>query len=213
MAVYKLTYFDIRGKGEIIRLIFAAAGVEYEDVRLDYAAWKESPIASIKDALPFGQIPTLTVDGAVYCQSVSIARYLAEKFDLAGRTPEERLRADMIVMSVEDVLNQIIVYRHSPVKEEQERLVKRFKEEQLPQSCANFERFLTQNGGGDGYLVGNRLTWADITLYYHLTGFLPMGGIEPAYLDAYPKLKGLIARVGANPGIAAWEAKRPVTAI
>ena len=33
MSEYKLHYFNIRGKGELIRLIFAAAGEEYEDIR------------------------------------------------------------------------------------------------------------------------------------------------------------------------------------
>ena len=30
---YKLYYFNVRAKGELIRLAFAAAGVEYEDIR------------------------------------------------------------------------------------------------------------------------------------------------------------------------------------
>ena len=33
MAEYKLYYFNVRAKGEIIRLTFAAAGVDYEDIR------------------------------------------------------------------------------------------------------------------------------------------------------------------------------------
>jgi len=34
-----MTYFNVRAKGEIIRWIFAVAGQEYEDVRLDDDAW------------------------------------------------------------------------------------------------------------------------------------------------------------------------------
>ena len=33
MAEHKLHYFNIRGKGELIRLVFAAAGEDYEDIR------------------------------------------------------------------------------------------------------------------------------------------------------------------------------------
>jgi len=214
MPVYKFTYFNVRAKGEVIRLIFAAAGVEYEDVRVEFQTWPQTP-AGLKESLPFGQLPTLSVDGVAYCQSVSIARYLAEKFGLAGQSDEERLRADMLVHCVEDVLVHVLHINHqfdAPV--EKEKLLKKFKEEQLPQSCGHFEKFLLQNKGGDGYLVGDSLTWADITLFNHLTGYVQWAGVESLdYLDAYPKLKGLVDRVGKQPGIAAWIAKRPVTGI
>ena len=36
---YKLSYFDFRGKAEIIRLLFAQAGVPYEDVRIQRSNW------------------------------------------------------------------------------------------------------------------------------------------------------------------------------
>jgi len=39
MPNYKLTYFEMRGRGEIVRLVFAAAGVHYEDHRIDMSDW------------------------------------------------------------------------------------------------------------------------------------------------------------------------------
>jgi len=212
MPSYKFTYFNSRAKGELVRLLFAAAGVEYEDVRVDHATWPQDP--SLKEALPFGQLPTLSVDGVVYCQSISIARYLAEKFGLAGKTDEDKLRADMLVHCIEDVLTSIVNILHESDPLTKETLLKKLKEESLPKSCGLFEKFLKQNNGGDGYLVGDSLTWADVTLFNHLTGSVQMAGIEPAdFLDSYPKLKGLVKRVGSKPGIAAWIAKRPVTEI
>ena len=39
MSGYKLHYFPIRGGGEISRLSFAAANIEFEDIRLEGEAW------------------------------------------------------------------------------------------------------------------------------------------------------------------------------
>ena len=36
---YKLYYFNGRGRAELSRLIFAQAGVQYEDVRVEQADW------------------------------------------------------------------------------------------------------------------------------------------------------------------------------
>ena len=41
-------------------------------------------MASLKPALPYGQLPVLEVDGVTICQSMAIARYLANEFGLAG---------------------------------------------------------------------------------------------------------------------------------
>jgi len=38
---YKLTYFSGRGRAELSRMIFAQAGVQYEDVRLERADWQQ----------------------------------------------------------------------------------------------------------------------------------------------------------------------------
>jgi hypothetical protein len=37
MVKYRLVYFDFKGKGELARLIFAAARQDYEDVRYEYS--------------------------------------------------------------------------------------------------------------------------------------------------------------------------------
>lgn len=36
---YKLTYFNMRGRAECIRMIFAAAGTKYEDNRIASEDW------------------------------------------------------------------------------------------------------------------------------------------------------------------------------
>lgn len=46
---YKLVYFAGKGRGEISRLLFAAAGVKYEDKRITFEDWpKVKPSEYIK---------------------------------------------------------------------------------------------------------------------------------------------------------------------
>ena len=39
MSGYKLYYFNSRGRAEICRLAFAAAKIEYEDIRFNREEW------------------------------------------------------------------------------------------------------------------------------------------------------------------------------
>lgn len=210
MTNYKLTYFNVRGKAEVIRILFAVAGVDYEDVRLDYASWPGNYKESLE--LPFGQLPVLSIDGTLYCQSASIGRYLAEKFGLAGKTDLDKLRADMIVHCGEDFQGAMSPIYHDQDEEHKALSIKKFQEVNLPTYCENFEKLLKQNSGGDGYYVGDSLTWADIAIYQIVMSFVLILGIEPStFIDNYPKLKALCERVEKTPRIAAWIAKRPQT--
>ena len=43
MSTYKLTYFNIRGRGEVARLLFAKSGTDFEDRKLEHVSdeWSE----------------------------------------------------------------------------------------------------------------------------------------------------------------------------
>ncbi|CAF4653948.1 unnamed protein product, partial [Rotaria sp. Silwood2] len=58
MSTYKLYYFNGRGRAEVSRLIFAAAGQKYEDIRYERDQWP-----SHKSEMPLGQIPFLEFAG------------------------------------------------------------------------------------------------------------------------------------------------------
>ncbi|KAM4781356.1 hematopoietic prostaglandin D synthase isoform 3-T3 [Cyanocitta cristata] len=99
MPQYKLTYFNLRGRAEISRYLFAYSGKEYEDHRIEAADWPK-----IKPTIPFGKLPILEVDGVIIHQSLAMARYLARESGLAGRTPVEQALADAIVDTIDDFM-------------------------------------------------------------------------------------------------------------
>lgn len=39
MASYRLHYFDVRGRAEIVRMLFKLAQVEFEDIRVTESEW------------------------------------------------------------------------------------------------------------------------------------------------------------------------------
>ena len=55
--------------------------------------------------MPMGQLPVLEFDGQVLCQSLTIARFLAKEFGLAGKTNLEQAQADMVIDTGNDLDN------------------------------------------------------------------------------------------------------------
>lgn len=53
-TTYKLHYFDGRGRGEAIRLIFVLGNEKFEDRRYDFDEWPK-----YKPNMPLGQLPVL----------------------------------------------------------------------------------------------------------------------------------------------------------
>lgn len=57
-AKIRLISFDGKGRGELARLLLAAGGKKYEDVRFSFEEWPK-----FKPSTPYGQAPALEVDG------------------------------------------------------------------------------------------------------------------------------------------------------
>lgn len=70
-----LTYFPIRGRAEVPRLILEQAGVSYEDKRITFQDWP-----ALKTTLPFGQLPNYEDEDVSIPQSMAIVRHLGRKY-------------------------------------------------------------------------------------------------------------------------------------
>lgn len=199
---YKFTYFNFYGRGEVSRLLFAIAGVEYEDIHVDEKQWAE-----LKPKTPFGQLPLLEVDGRVFCQSNTIARYLANKFGFAGKNELDKVQADMIVDCIVDLINPMGDIYHEDDLNKRDEAIKKYAEGNLKIHFANLNKLLEANDGGNGFFVGDSVTWADLSWLAVIPWiyFLKFGPL----VEAFPKLAALKGRVEANPRIAEWIRKRP----
>jgi glutathione S-transferase len=204
MPSYKLTYFNGRGRAELTRLLFHATDTKFEDVRIEREKWP-----AMKPSTPFGQLPILEVDGIMLCQSNTVARFVARRVKLAGKTDLEEARADMIIDCVEDTIKPMVGFIMEKDETKKAELKNKYMTEQLPVFLDDLEKLLKANKGGDGYIVGDSLTWADLGILV-LDGWLSLAGAS-GELAKRPKLAALKDRVEKLPKIAAWIAKRPKT--
>ncbi|XP_019644787.1 PREDICTED: hematopoietic prostaglandin D synthase-like [Branchiostoma belcheri] len=200
MPSIKYTYFDGRGLGEVNRVILAAGGIKYEDVRLHESKW-----SGMKPTTPMGELPLLEVDGTTICQSNSIARYIAREAGLAGKSSLEQAKVDMIMEGARSLFDKAAQIFILPEAEKAVRK-KKLEEKEAPELL----EYLNKLASGKGYFVGDQLTAADIALYvnYESVGSLT---IALPSLDKYPNLKKVADNVKTNPGIANWLKERPVT--
>lgn len=94
---YKLHYFNVKALAEPLRILFAYAKVDYEDIRVPKEEWP-----ALKPTMPMGQMPVLEIDGIRLHQSIAIGRYLSKKFGLAGANDWENLLIDIAIDTVND---------------------------------------------------------------------------------------------------------------
>ncbi|CAF1149740.1 unnamed protein product [Adineta steineri] len=205
MPSYKLTYFNGRGRAEVSRLIFAAAGEKYEDVRYER---ERDQWPAHKAEMPLGQMPVLEVDGVQLPQSNAIARFLAKQFHLAGKDNFEQAKVDAVVDTIDDSFKGFIPTRFEQDPVKKEALAKKFFGEDLPKHLQNLETLGKLYGNGGHFFVGNQLTWADLLFYNFGQTFIQS---EADCLNNFPWLKQNRAEVEKQPKIAEYLKNRPNT--
>merc|ERR1712045_503681 len=192
----KLTYFNLRAKGEPSRLLLAYGGVKYEDYRVSFEDQREWKV--MKPTTPYGSLPLLEWDGVVIAQSMAIARFIAKEVGLAGRNNLECAQVDEIV----DAVNDIAQAGLTAIFSNDESQLKKYAVETVPAGLANIEKILVSRGGQ--YLVGNALSWADLRLFDFCFTLS-----QPSCLDRFPNIKNLTERVRNIPNIKSWVESRP----
>jgi glutathione S-transferase len=203
MSTYKLYYFNIRGRGEVARLIFAAAGQKFEDVRIEFDQWP-----TLKPQMPLGQLPVLEFNGIQLPQSITIARFLAKQFQLAGKDEFDRAKVDAVVDTIVDLMMEFIPTRREEDQTKKQELIKKFFAETLPKYLKNLEVLSKLYGNGGRFFVGNNLTWADLLFYDMSETLLQSDG---SCLENYPWLKQNRAEVEKQPRINHYLKNRPKT--
>jgi glutathione S-transferase len=200
---YELYYWPtIQGRGEFVRLALEELGQSYVDVArrpgkgggvpammtlLDGTRVKHPPFAP----------PFLKTGERIIGQTANILLFLGLRHGLAPRSDAGRLWTHQLQLTIADFLAEIHDTHH-PIGsglyyEDQRREAKRrtadFLQHRAPKFLRYFERVLERSGGA--YLLGRRLTYADLSL------FQIVEGLRYAFPKAMRPLEKKIPRVVA----------------
>jgi glutathione S-transferase len=197
-----LTYFDIRGRAEVIRLILEEVGAPYRERRVQEQEWP-----AVKPTMPFGQMPLYQEGALVIPQSHAIYRHLARKYGLYGQDERERVRCDIVEEVFVDAQNVLGGFYWNRRFAEQRA---EFERSRLPELLARLERLLAENEDGRGFWVGRGLTYVDFCAWHFLDSVRPF---SQATLERFQLLYAFKQRIEARPRVAAYLAseRRPGT--
>ncbi|XP_018560995.1 glutathione S-transferase-like isoform X3 [Anoplophora glabripennis] len=199
VLAYKLTYFAIAALAEPIRFLLSYGGIEFEDNRINKESWP-----ALKPNTPFGQLPILEYNGKVAYQSTAICRYVAKQVNLVGKDDWEDLEIDATVDTITDLRLKLAQYSY-----ETDEKAKKEKEKSILNDALPFylEKLDAQAEKNNGYLVGGRLTWADLVFTGLLDSLNSMAMKE--IIANSPNLQKVKENVVNIPNIKAWLKKRP----
>jgi glutathione S-transferase len=219
-ARYELHYWPtIQGRGEFVRLTLEYAQVPYVDVaRLpeDEGGGERALFGSLErvhpQTIPFAP-PYLKAAGLVIGQTANILLFLGDHHALAPGNEGGRLWTHQLQLTIADLVAEVHDTHH-PVSvadyyENQKReAAKRstiFRKQRLPKYLGYFEKVIERNEPGQQWLVGDKATYADLSVFQVIEGVrYAFPNWAQRHAKDYPKLTALHDRIAAVPAIAAY---------
>jgi glutathione S-transferase len=217
---YELYYWpSIQGRGEFIRLALEEADADYIDVaRLPehHGKGMSTMMRYMEDAdvaqPPFAP-PFLKAGDQVVAQTANILLFLGERLNLAPKEEAGKLWTHQLQLTIADFVTEIHDTHH-PIagslyykdqKPEALRRAENFTTERMPKFLSYFETVLERNQAGTMHMVGNALTYVDMSI------FQIVAGLRYAFPHAMKRLESdcplLIAlhdRIALRPRIARY---------
>ena len=209
---YQLYYWpSIQGRGEFVRLALEEAGAEYQDIARGTDGVEAMTAILEGEAVHPPFAPPFLRDGELLIgQTAAILLHLGERHGLAPADAAGRLWTHQIQLTIADAVAEAHDTHH-PIgsglyyedqKPEAARRAAQFRDERLPKFLGWLERVLARNPAGDRHLVGDRISYADLSLFQLVAGlrYAFPRAMERAEADA-PLVAALHDRVAARPRI------------
>lgn len=211
---YELYYWPtIQGRGEFVRLALEEAGADYVD-----AARESEGVAVMLRMMDHAEhppfAPPFLKDGdTIIGQTAAILLYLGARHDLAPKDPAGGLWTHQIQLTIADFVAEAHDTHHplgvdlyyEDQKEEALRRSAEFRKSRIPKFLDWFEMILARNPSGDAHLVGNNLTYVDLSLFQVVEGlsYAFPKAMRRALKDA-PRVAALHRTVAQRPRMKAY---------
>lgn len=209
MPKIKLTYFDIEGAAEPVRLALALAGQEYEDDRIAFGDW-----AALKPKMPNGQLPVMQIDGGkMKTQSGAMLRWVGKEFSKTLYPDDKLFEVEEAIGIVGDLQKawQPAVYigmrpqnfgypedfsQTDEGKEKIKMLRTKFVQEQMPNYLGLLEDMLKASGGKWLIAGTDEPTIADCMAVSFLRSFTKghVDYVDPKCLEINPMVVAYVKR-------------------
>jgi len=192
MSKYILHYFGANGRGAIPRAMLTYAKANWTNDIIKKEDW---PKIKKSELCEYEFLPVLEVDGKKYCESIAIDSYLAEKFNLMGKNPDENYQIFNLLGTFDDFNVQFRPYRLCEDESKKPEL-KQKAVDRLKFFIAKFEKKYVELGKGK-YFLGDKLTLADFYIGVALIGFCQTVNEFP-FKEVGPNLGELVERLKKN---------------
>jgi glutathione S-transferase len=192
MSKYILHYFGANGRGAIPRAILTYAKANWTNDIIKKEDW---PKIKKSELCEYEFLPVLEVDGKKYCESIAIDSYLAEKFNLMGKNPDENYQIFNLLGTFDDFNVQFRPFRMCEDESKKPEL-KQKAVDRLKFFIAKFEKKYVELGKGK-YFLGDKLTLADFYIGVALIGFCQTVNEFP-FKEVGPNLGELVERLKRN---------------
>uniref|UniRef100_A0A452QM52 Glutathione S-transferase n=1 Tax=Ursus americanus TaxID=9643 RepID=A0A452QM52_URSAM len=190
---YTIVYFPTRGRCEAMRMLLADQGQSWKEEVVTKETWLQGPL---KASCLYGQLPKFQDGDLTLYQSNAILRHLGRSLGLYGKDQREAALLDVVNDGVEDLRCKYVMLIYTNYEEGKAKYL-----QELPGHLKPFETLLTQNQGGQAFIVGDQISFADYNL---LDLLLNHQVLAPGCLDSQPLLLAYVARLSARPKLKAY---------
>jgi len=216
---FELFYWPMTiGRGEFMRLMFIETNTPFIDV------YEKSTIPEVKEininrpprsrgyfAMPAIRHTDPSGNIILLSQTSTIMHYLAKKLDggrLLPTTEQDEYQAMMLMACVADLVEEGCIAWHAmdynarylDQKEQTQPFIDEYKSHRLPKWCSFFENILSSNRDGQGYFVGQSLSFADIAIFHIFHG-IRFQCPEEYQAAPIPKVRAFMDRIENRPRI------------